>query len=168
MIAAYLVGREGSAWGCSTYGGCETVERRPYSGSFWTPRCGSKWLLTEVLHRLGFWAPAACLAHRCFVPRNDTQETMNGWSWRHSSSFCPFVMAGALGPADEDGSNPSSEGDNVTPANTKFAAHAPISDSSSDYEFRTQSGGDEASKHHCEPTAPTDSLPGPGVVDRDE
>jgi len=93
---------------------------------------------------------------------------MTGRSWRHFSVFWAFMVAGALGPADEDGSKSSSDDDNVAPASSNLAAHAPMSDSGSDYDCTTQSEGDEASMGHSEPTAATDCLPGPGVVDTDD
>jgi len=78
------------------------------------------------------------------------------------------MVAGALGPADDDGSESSAEGGNVAPANSNLAAHGPQSDSGSDYDFSTQSEGDEAPTRHGEPTAAADSLPGPGVVNTDD
>jgi len=93
---------------------------------------------------------------------------MTGRSWRHFSVFWAFMVAGALGPAEEDGSKSSSEDDNVAPASSNLAAHDPMSDSGSDYDFTTQSEGDEAPTGHGKPTATTDCLPGPGVVDTDD
>jgi len=78
------------------------------------------------------------------------------------------MVAGALSPADEDGSKSSSEDDNVAPASSNLAAHASMSDSGSDYDFTTQAEGDEASMGHGDPTAATNCLPGPGVVHTDD
>jgi len=58
---------------------------------------------------------------------------MTGRNWRHFSSFWPFMVAGALGPADADSSSElDMESDDVASASSALARRAPRSESGTD------------------------------------
>jgi len=98
----------------------------------------------------------------------DAQATMTGRSWRHFSSYWPFIVAGALGPADAAASSESGmDGDDVAPVSSTLALVAPLSHAGSDDDGSEFSHDPDAGDVPNQSRGIGSSLPGPNVVTTD-
>jgi len=98
----------------------------------------------------------------------DAQATMTGRSWRHFSCFWPFIVAGALGPADAASSSESGmDGDDVAPVSSALAFVPARSYHGSDDDGSELSHEADAGELPIELGGVSSSLPGPDVVTTD-
>jgi len=98
---------------------------------------------------------------------------MTGRSWRHFSVFWPFMVAGAVGPADqEDSSNTSSDSMDVAPTRAATHPQAPVADSGTESvagdapsDAEADAAGGAADIDELEmPTKAAGGPPGPEVI----
>jgi len=98
----------------------------------------------------------------------DAQATMTGRSWRHFSCFWPFIVAGALGPAEAASSSDSGlDGDDVAPVSLALAARARQSQTGSDDDGSELSFVADTADVPEEMRDTSGSSPGPDVIDTD-